>query len=89
MGTYAKLSKDTDTEYNLFLYSCHLQTAKNSGDFRRHMNYLHFDPVKHGLVKCVKYWPYSTFHQFVKNGFSPQDWGGDEMGEITNADFGE
>ena len=53
------------------------------------MNYLHFDPVKHGLVKCVKDWPYSTFHQFVKNGFSPQDWGRDEMGEITNADFGE
>ena len=32
MDTYAKLSKGTDTGYNLFLYGGYLQTAKNPGD---------------------------------------------------------
>jgi len=32
MDTYAKLSKDTNTGYNLFLYGGYLQTAKNPGD---------------------------------------------------------
>jgi putative transposase len=62
---------------------------RDEDDFRRHMDYLHWNPVKHGLVKCVKDWPYSTFHRFVKNGFYPKDWGGDEMDEITDANFGE
>lgn len=62
---------------------------RNEDDFRRHMDYLHFNPVKHGLVKRVKDWPYSTFHRFVKNGFYLPDWVGDEMDEITDADFGE
>ncbi len=62
---------------------------RDEDDFRRHIDYLHFNPVKHGLVKRVKDWPYSAFHRFVKNGFYPPEWGGDEMGEITDADFGE
>jgi len=53
------------------------------------MDYIHFNPVKHGLVKRVRDWPYSTFHRCVKNGDYPPDWGGDEMGETTDADFGE
>lgn len=62
---------------------------RDEDDFRKHMDYLHFNPVKHGLVKRVKDWPYSTFHRFVKNGFYPPDWGGDELGEIADTDFGE
>lgn len=62
---------------------------RDENDLRRHLDYLHFNPVKHGLVKCVKDWPYSTFHRFVKNGSYPPDWGGDEMDEITDANFGE
>ena len=62
---------------------------RDEDDFRRHMDYIHFNPVKHGLVKRVRDWPYSTFHRCVKNGDYPPDWGGDEMGETTDADFGE
>lgn len=61
----------------------------DENDLRRHIDYLHFNPVKHGLVKRVKDWPYSTFHRFVKIGFYLPDWGGDEIGEITDTDFGE
>lgn len=62
---------------------------REQDDLRRHIDYLHFNPVKHGLVKCVKDWPYSTFHRFVKNGFYPQDWGGDDTEDSKDVDFGE
>jgi putative transposase len=40
------------------------------------MDYLHFNPVKHGLVGSVKEWKYSTFHHLVKKGVYPENWGG-------------
>jgi putative transposase len=45
-------------------------------DLERHMNYIHFNPVKHGLVTSAAQWPYSTFHRYVKAGVYPVDWGG-------------
>ena len=42
---------------------------RNDEDLHRHMDYIHYNPVKHGLVKQVSQWPYSTYHQFLKQGF--------------------
>lgn len=44
-------------------------------DFERHVDYIHYNPVKHGLVKQVAQWPYSTFHRHVTSGVYPNDWG--------------
>lgn len=44
-------------------------------DYAKHMDYLHFNPLKHGLVSNVKDWPYSTFHQYVKAGAYDEHWG--------------
>jgi putative transposase len=49
---------------------------KNETDYRAHMDYLHINPVKHGLVKWVKDWPYSIFHKVVEQEIYPQDWSG-------------
>lgn len=49
---------------------------RDAADFATHMDYLHFNPVKHGLVAQVTDWPYSTFHRLVTAGVSPADWGG-------------
>jgi putative transposase len=49
---------------------------RDDADFQSHMDYLHFNPVKHGLVARAKDWPYSTFHRLVKQGIYPPDWGG-------------
>ena len=38
-----------------------------------HMDYLHFNPVKHGSVRCVAEWLYSTFGQLVRRGIHPAD----------------
>ncbi|OAI02401.1 REP-associated tyrosine transposase [Methylomonas methanica] len=49
---------------------------KDDNDFARHVDYIHFNPVKHGHVATVAGWPYSSFHQFVYQGILPMDWGG-------------
>ena len=60
---------------------------RDDNDYVRHIDYIHFNPVKHGWVDAVKDWPYSTFHQFVEQGVYSQDWGGGldnelEVGEL-------
>lgn len=49
---------------------------RDEGDFKAHMDYLHFNPVKHGHVAQVADWPYSTFHRLVAKGVYPSNWGG-------------
>jgi REP-associated tyrosine transposase len=51
-------------------------TIRDDGDFTRHVDYIHINPVKHGLVARVKDWPYSSFHRYVRQGLLPQDWAG-------------
>ncbi|MBC3883265.1 transposase [Undibacterium sp. LX40W] len=46
-------------------------------DFQRHVDYVHVNPLKHGLVKRVRDWPYSTFHQHVVKEIYSLDWCGD------------
>ena len=58
-------------------------------DFQRHMDYLHWNPVKHGLVRKVVEWPYSTFHRYVAQEVYPPDWGGYEMTDMDEGNFGE
>ena len=50
---------------------------RNERDFERHVDYVHFNPVKHGLVSLVPEWPYSSFHRYVRRGVLPADWAGD------------
>ncbi len=50
--------------------------VRDEADYRAHLDYIHYNPVKHGLVKRVKDWPYSTFHHWVRQGVYPLDWGG-------------
>jgi len=47
------------------------------GDFARHVDYIHFNPVRHGLVSRVRDWPHSSFHAYVRQGILPADWAGD------------
>jgi putative transposase len=51
--------------------------VRDQDDLTRHIDYVHFNPVKHGLVSRVSDWPHSSFHQYVRRGELPADWGGD------------
>jgi putative transposase len=52
-------------------------TIRNEKDFERHADYIHFNPVRHGLVTRVRDWPHSSFHHYVRRGVLPEDWAGD------------
>jgi len=49
---------------------------RDDRDFRQHVDYIHWNPVKHGWVDQVSDWPYSSFHRYVQRGIYPLDWGG-------------
>jgi len=49
---------------------------RDENDFAKHVDYIHFNPVKHGLVGCVRDWPHSSFHRYVRAGLLPIDWAG-------------
>lgn len=51
---------------------------RDEQDYAQHVNYIHFNPVKHGHVKQVRDWPHSTFHRFVRQGKYPLDWAGSD-----------
>ena len=54
---------------------------RDERDYGAHMDYVHINPVKHGLVERVANWPYSTFHRLVANGIYSANWaGGGESG---------
>ena len=44
---------------------------RDEEDWRRHMDYIHHNPVKHGLVERVRDWPHSSFHAYVQRGVYP------------------
>jgi putative transposase len=52
-------------------------TIRDANDFARHVDYIHINPIKHGLVARVRDWPYSSFHRMVRIGNYPEDWAGD------------
>jgi putative transposase len=52
---------------------------RDPDDFNRHLAYIHFNPVKHGLVQRVKDWPWSSFHRYVAAGLIDSDWGGKDI----------
>ena len=56
---------------------------RDDDDYARHLDYVHFNPVKHGHATSVAQWPYSTFHHCVRTGIYPMDWGGGEIDDIA------
>ena len=62
-------------------------TIRDEADFARHVNYVHINPVKHGLVDRVRDWAPSSFHRHIKFGNYPADWAGDQSDD--GRDFGE
>ncbi|TWO70001.1 transposase [Caenimonas sedimenti] len=60
--------------------------VRDDADFGRHVDYIHFNPVKHGMVTRALEWPHSSFHRFVRNGRLPADWG---IAVSAPGEFGE
>jgi putative transposase len=47
---------------------------RDEDDMIHHVNYIHYNPVKHELARCPHAWPYSSFRRWVSNGYYREDW---------------
>jgi putative transposase len=47
---------------------------RDETDLARHVDYVHVNPLKHGLVERVADWRWSTFHRYLRLGILPADW---------------
>ncbi len=52
-------------------------------DWRKHMDYIHYNPVKHGLVAHPEKWPFSSFKRNIQRGWYAENWGHHEPGSIV------
>jgi putative transposase len=73
-------------EYALWQRRYWEHTIRDESDLVRHIDYFHFNPIKHGLVSRIGEWPYSSFHHYVRQGILPRDWGGNA---VDGSHFGE
>jgi len=53
------------------------------------VDYIHWNPIKHGYVDKPADWPYSTFHKFVEMGIYSSDWGGIDVHPEDDKEYGE
>jgi putative transposase len=68
------IKRNSKGEYNVWQRRFWEHTVRNEQDLQAHVDYIHYNPVKHGLVTRVRDWPYSSFHRFVKLGWFSADW---------------
>src|SRR5581483_11649062 len=64
-------------------------TIRDDHDFETHVDYIHFNPVKHGLCKAARDWPHSSFHRYVGVGLRSRDWAESRSLAPEAADYGE
>ena len=61
---------------------------RDDRDRQNHVDYIHYNPVKHGHVQRVVDWPHSSFHRYVREGLLGADWGGSAAMAVSHG-FGE
>jgi putative transposase len=47
---------------------------RDDKDYEQHINYIHYNPVKHRYVSCPTQWPYSSIHRFIQKDVLPSNW---------------
>ena len=87
LGERVSTSREIKGERGIWQRRFWEHTIRDEDDLRCHLDYIHFNPVKHGLVERVSDWPHSSFHEYVRRGIYTSDWGG--CNEFPAKDFGE
>jgi len=85
IGTNASLTKRAEKKVWQRRFWEHL--LRNEKDWQNHMDYIHYNPVKHGYVRSPGEWLYGSFHHAVKQGLYPADWGAQEPLSIEGMDL--
>ncbi|WP_152218948.1 transposase [Pseudomonas sp. SCB32] len=75
-GEPVSLSRHLKNERGIWQRRYWEHRIRDANDLARHLDYIHFNPCKHGLVTRAADWPWSSFHHYVRLGLLPADWAG-------------
>jgi putative transposase len=81
-GEYRSASRAAKRERGIWQRRFWDHLIRDEDDFRAHVDYVHYNPMKHGLVSHPADWPYSTFHRAVARGEAPAQWATSDEGEF-------
>jgi len=87
-GEYRSASRAVRAERGIWQRRFWEHRIRDDRDYAAHFDYVHFNPVKHGLVNHVADWAYSSFHRAVKMGIYPADWGAQGVREMEVGEAG-
>jgi putative transposase len=71
-----ELVRDPRGESRLWRRRFWEHTIRDDRDYQRHVDYIHWNPVKHGFVLNPTDWRYSSIHRFIRQGLLPAHWSG-------------
>lgn len=80
----AKLGAEGQRNMRFWQRRYYDHVIRNEDDFSRHLDYVHFNPVKHGLASKPAEWKWSSFHAWLARGAYPPDWGCQEPDHIRH-----
>ncbi len=71
----ASASRQRERRHNVWQRRFWEHTIRDEEDFQAHFDYIHYNPVKHGLVQSPGDWLWSSFHRYVRLGYYTPTWG--------------
>ena len=83
------VSRSTKRERGVWQRRYWEHLIRDDGDLQRHFDYIHYNPVKHGYVKCPIDWRWSTFRRYTKMGWYNETWGDSRPPDLAEACAGE
>lgn len=74
-GEHCRASRIAKGERGIWQRRYWEHLIRDDVDLQRHVDYIHFNPVKHGHVARAVDWPWSTIHRDIARGWLTADWG--------------
>ncbi len=84
---YISISRQNKRERGIWQRRFWEHKIRNDLDYQRHIDYIHYNPVKHGYVSIPSQWQYSTIHDYIRNGVYPFDWGSDNNFDMIEVKY--
>jgi putative transposase len=75
-------SRQKRKESNLWQRRYWEHAIRDEEDFAWHCDYIHYNPVKHGLCERPQQWEFSSIHRFIAQGIYSENWGSDRVPDI-------
>ncbi|MGC8490610.1 MAG: REP-associated tyrosine transposase [Syntrophobacteraceae bacterium] len=88
LGEFCNLSRISRGERGIWQRRYWEHLIRDERDYCRHVDYIHFNPVKHGYVDHACDWPYSSIHRYIAGGKLDRGWAG-KLEIEQEDDFGE